>query len=192
MAARQNGGLGSRSVLQAANVFNLGQTATPALLGLDSLLPPNTIWLYYLMPVDLASVRWGLPGAAESCSAIREPLLEISEWKTSLSAAAGGRATLIDGQPVDTVLVPEEPQRAAIMCGTKADGAAAASVFICPSTRFKVQHCLDDDEDVPDTEYEVVTCQACAKLHAINRKTGKLLGQQELTSEETADDATAV
>jgi len=28
-------------------------------------------------------------------------------------------------------------------------------------------------------EYEGITCPACAKLHFINRKTGKLLGQDE-------------
>jgi hypothetical protein len=30
-----------------------------------------------------------------------------------------------------------------------------------------------------DTEYEGVTCPACAKLHFVNRKTGKLLGQDK-------------
>jgi hypothetical protein len=44
---------------------------------------------------------------------------------------------------------------------------------------MNVQHWLDDDEDVPDNEYEAVTCLACARLHLINRKTGKLLGQQD-------------
>lgn len=38
--------------------------ATPALLALASLLPPNLIWLCYLMPVVLASVRWGFASAA--------------------------------------------------------------------------------------------------------------------------------
>jgi K+-sensing histidine kinase KdpD len=38
--------------------------ATPALLAVDSLLPPNLIWLCYLMPVVLASVRWGFASAA--------------------------------------------------------------------------------------------------------------------------------
>ena len=38
---------------------------------------------------------------------------------------------------------------------------------------------MDDDEDVPENEYEAVTCQACARLHLVNRKTGKLLGQEE-------------
>jgi K+-sensing histidine kinase KdpD len=38
--------------------------ATPALLALASLLPANLIWLCYLMPVVLASVRWGFASAA--------------------------------------------------------------------------------------------------------------------------------
>jgi two-component system, OmpR family, sensor histidine kinase KdpD len=37
---------------------------TPALLALNSQLPPNLIWLGYLIPVVLASVRWGFAGAA--------------------------------------------------------------------------------------------------------------------------------
>ena len=55
----------------------------------------------------------------------------------------------------------------------------AASLFICPSTQLTVQHWLDDDEDAPETEYEAITCEACARLHLINRKTGRLLGQMD-------------
>ena len=51
-------------------------------------------------------------------------------------------------------------------------------VFICPSTNLNVQHWRDkDDEVVLDNEYEGVICRACARLHLINRKTGKVLGQ---------------
>jgi hypothetical protein len=43
-----------------------------------------------------------------------------------------------------------------------------------------VQHRLDDDDDddMPDNEYQVVACPACTKIHLINRKTGKLLGEE--------------
>ena len=52
--------------------------------------------------------------------------------------------------------------------------------FTCPSTNLNVQHSRDeDDEDAPDNEYEAVTCKACARLHLINRKTGKVLGQDD-------------
>jgi hypothetical protein len=52
----------------------------------------------------------------------------------------------------------------------------AAWLFTCPRTNLSVQHWFDDDEDVPENEYEAVVCQACAGLHLINWKTGKLLG----------------
>ena len=44
---------------------------------------------------------------------------------------------------------------------------------------MKVQHWLDDDEDAPENEYESMICPACTRLHFLNRKTGKLLGQDE-------------
>jgi hypothetical protein len=63
-------------------------------------------------------------------------------------------------------------------------------VFTCPSTSLSVQHCRDDDdEDVPDNEYEAVMCKACARLHLINRKTGKVLGQVDEPSPSTDKEA---
>jgi hypothetical protein len=55
----------------------------------------------------------------------------------------------------------------------------AASVFTCPATGMNIQHWLDEDEDTSEHEYEARTCPACARLHFINRKTGRLLGQQD-------------
>jgi hypothetical protein len=52
-------------------------------------------------------------------------------------------------------------------------------VFTCPATSMNVQHFLEDDQDVPDNEYEGIACPACTKLHFVNRKTGKLLGHDE-------------
>jgi hypothetical protein len=53
----------------------------------------------------------------------------------------------------------------------------AAFIFTCPNTNLKVEHIFqDDDEDAADTEYEVITCPACTRLHFINPKTRKLLG----------------
>jgi hypothetical protein len=52
----------------------------------------------------------------------------------------------------------------------------AAFVFKCPNTYHEIQHWLDDDEDVPGNEYEIIKCAACSRLHLINRKTGALLG----------------
>ena len=51
-------------------------------------------------------------------------------------------------------------------------------LFTCPSTNLNVQHWRDDDDEgVLDNAYEAVTCKACARLHLINRNTGKVLGQ---------------
>ncbi len=53
-------------------------------------------------------------------------------------------------------------------------------IFKCLHTGLNVQHWLDDDapED-PSAAYETVVCQACSRLHFINRSSGKLLGQPE-------------
>ena len=51
-------------------------------------------------------------------------------------------------------------------------------IFKCPATGLNVQH-LDDDEDVPKNEFVAVICPACTKMHLINRKTRKLLGQPD-------------
>jgi hypothetical protein len=57
----------------------------------------------------------------------------------------------------------------------------ASCRFQLPATLMNVQHSLDDDpdvpENVPENEYEVITCLACTKLHLINRKPGQILGQ---------------
>jgi len=47
---------------------------------------------------------------------------------------------------------------------------------------MKVQHWLDGGEDTPDNEYETIVGKACTQLHFINRKTGKLLGQEDNTA----------
>jgi hypothetical protein len=55
----------------------------------------------------------------------------------------------------------------------------AAVTFICPMTDLGVQYWLDDDEDIPESEYEAMFCPACAKIHLINRKTGKPLAKKD-------------
>jgi NAD-dependent dihydropyrimidine dehydrogenase PreA subunit len=55
----------------------------------------------------------------------------------------------------------------------------APFIFTCPNTDLKVQHWLEDDEGAPKSEYEGITCPACTSVHFINRKTGKLFGQNE-------------
>jgi hypothetical protein len=50
-------------------------------------------------------------------------------------------------------------------------------LFTCPATGMYVQHWSDEDDDVRENEYEGIICPACTRLHFLNRKTGKLLGQ---------------
>jgi hypothetical protein len=52
-------------------------------------------------------------------------------------------------------------------------------MFTCPNMGLKVQHWLEDDDEAPEGEYEGITCPACVRVHFINRKTGKLIGQKE-------------
>ena len=52
-------------------------------------------------------------------------------------------------------------------------------LFTCPATFMKVQHWVDGGEDTPDDEYEAIPCHACTRLHFVNRKTGRLLGQDD-------------
>jgi hypothetical protein len=52
-------------------------------------------------------------------------------------------------------------------------------VFKCPVTGFNVQHKWDDDPDVSDNEYEAIACPACTRIHLVNRRSGKLLGQDD-------------
>jgi hypothetical protein len=52
-------------------------------------------------------------------------------------------------------------------------------LFTCPATKMVVQHWLDDGDEVPEDNYEGVDCPACAQVHFINRKTGKLLGSKD-------------
>jgi hypothetical protein len=52
-------------------------------------------------------------------------------------------------------------------------------VFRCPVTGFNVQHLLDDDPDVSENEYEAIACPACTRIHLVNRRSGKLLGQDD-------------
>ncbi|MGY3622213.1 hypothetical protein [Bradyrhizobium sp. USDA 10063] len=54
-----------------------------------------------------------------------------------------------------------------------------AVTFTCPITKMIIQQWLDGADDASENEFRGVVCPACSQLHFINRKTGKLLGQQE-------------
>ena len=53
-------------------------------------------------------------------------------------------------------------------------------IFKCPRTGMNVQHWLaDGPTDDPYSSYETLVCQACSRLHFMNRSTGKLLGAED-------------
>lgn len=53
-------------------------------------------------------------------------------------------------------------------------------IFRCPRTGMNVQHWLEDaGASDPVCTYETVVCKACTRLHFINRKTRKLLGDHD-------------
>jgi hypothetical protein len=52
-------------------------------------------------------------------------------------------------------------------------------LFTCATTSMQVQQWLEDGEDATENEYELIACPACTRLHFLNRKTGKLLGQDD-------------
>ena len=51
-------------------------------------------------------------------------------------------------------------------------------VFRCPHTGMHVQHWMAEEVtgETPRGIYDTVVCNACARIHFINRRTGKLLG----------------
>jgi hypothetical protein len=52
-------------------------------------------------------------------------------------------------------------------------------IFKCPGTGMNVQHWLADEPASGDSRctYETVLCQACRRLHFINRSSLRLLGE---------------
>ena len=54
----------------------------------------------------------------------------------------------------------------------------AAVIFLCPNMGVPVQGWFADDgaENGGET-YEGVTCLACRRVHMVNPRTGKILGQ---------------
>jgi hypothetical protein len=53
-------------------------------------------------------------------------------------------------------------------------------IFKCPRTGMNVQHWLEEPRTGdPGSGYESVVCKACTRLHFINRRTRKLLGDNE-------------
>jgi hypothetical protein len=57
----------------------------------------------------------------------------------------------------------------------------ASFLFRCPNTGMNVQGWVADDlgKTSTDETYEAVTCTACARMHLVNAKSGKVLGADE-------------
>ncbi len=57
-------------------------------------------------------------------------------------------------------------------------GEMAKLIFQCTGTGLTVQVWLTD-EAVDADSYEAVTCPACARVHLVNKTTGKMLSDKE-------------
>lgn len=56
----------------------------------------------------------------------------------------------------------------------------ATFVYRCPTTGLRVQGWVaDGSTERDDDRYEAVTCDACAREHLVNPKTGKVLGHED-------------
>jgi hypothetical protein len=52
-----------------------------------------------------------------------------------------------------------------------------AIVFTCPRTHQRVQHYLADDPDAGEDDFQGTECNACGKVHFVNRK-GEVFGSE--------------
>jgi len=53
-------------------------------------------------------------------------------------------------------------------------------VFRCPNTGLNVQGWIADDPTEGEAEhYEPITCMACTRVHLVNPKTGRILGDDD-------------
>ena len=54
----------------------------------------------------------------------------------------------------------------------------ATFLFTCPNTRLRVQGFVAEDTSNGDT-YNPVQCLICTRMHYVNPKTGRVLGEDE-------------
>lgn len=61
-------------------------------------------------------------------------------------------------------------------------------VYRCPRTGMYVQHWMAEEvtPDTPLCTYDTVICKACARIHFLNRVTGRLLGEADPQPAEAA------
>ena len=53
-------------------------------------------------------------------------------------------------------------------------------IYRCPTTGFRVQgHVPEPTDEGKGEQFEGITCLACKRIHLVNPKTGKLLGERD-------------
>jgi hypothetical protein len=70
------------------------------------------------------------------------------------------------------------PPRAAITSDAAEAITMSTFFYRCPNTGFKVKGWVADDP-TKDEAFEPVTCTACARVHLVNPKTGKVAGPEK-------------
>jgi hypothetical protein len=56
----------------------------------------------------------------------------------------------------------------------------AAFIYRCPVTGYNVQAFVADDPTKVADAFRSMTCTVCARVHLVNPKTGKVVGDREL------------
>jgi hypothetical protein len=51
--------------------------------------------------------------------------------------------------------------------------------FHCPNTGFHVQAWIEGDDSEANDLYEAVTCTACQRVHLVNPKSGRVIGNND-------------
>jgi len=48
--------------------------------------------------------------------------------------------------------------------------------FRCPNTGFRVHAWFEDEDSDGNQKYEALTCTACQRVHLVNPKSGRVIG----------------
>ena len=54
----------------------------------------------------------------------------------------------------------------------------ATFFYRCPNTGYNVKGFIADRADDDDEAFEAVTCTVCQRVHFVNPKTGKVIGDE--------------
>ena len=86
------------------------------------------------------------------------------------------------------IVLKAEPYARLVTCPDPSRGATVATIgsamgaflYRCPGMGLSVRGWIVDDPANPDHRgYEAVSCPACARVHYVNAKTGKVLGERD-------------